>query len=86
MARLKVTKGLGARYGLRIRRLVEQAEQQYKHKRLECPRCHKQALKRVAAGIWECRNCGYKFAAGAYTPRRILTEAFEKTLQEKEKA
>jgi large subunit ribosomal protein L37Ae len=82
MGKLKITKGLGAKYGLRIRRLVEQVEGQYKHKRLECPRCHKKALKRVAPGIWVCRHCGFKFAAGAYVPKRILSESFEKTIQQ----
>ncbi|OGI15145.1 50S ribosomal protein L37ae [Candidatus Micrarchaeota archaeon RBG_16_49_10] len=57
----------GVRYGTRAKvklRAVE-AEQRKAH---VCPVCKRPVLKRVAAGIWECRKCGAKIAGGAYRP------------------
>ena len=58
----------GARYGLRIRRRYLEVEAQ---KTKICPYCKKKQLKRVAAGIWECKKCKTKFAGGAYTPKYV---------------
>lgn len=58
----------GPRYGRKIRGLVAAVERQQKSKH-RCPSCLKQALKRVATGIWECRKCSQKFCGGAYTPQ-----------------
>jgi len=80
--RLKTTKGFKG-YGYRIRLKLEKTEGIYKHKRLNCPRCHKKALKRVASGIWECRSCGHKFAAAAYSPERVLSKVFDKVVLRK---
>ena len=57
----------GARYGVVIRNRVKtiEAEQKKSH---ECPVCHHASVKRVSSGIWACRHCSAKFAAGAYTP------------------
>ncbi len=59
--------GLGARYGSTVRkRWVEtilSVRESY-----DCPRCETRNVRRVAAGIWMCRRCGYKFAGQAYTP------------------
>ncbi|NPA38224.1 MAG: 50S ribosomal protein L37ae [Candidatus Nanohaloarchaeota archaeon] len=57
----------GARYGLKIRRLIVSIEKQSRAKHV-CPNCFKKALKRQAAGIWVCKRCGYKMAGGAYSP------------------
>ncbi|MFH1848874.1 MAG: 50S ribosomal protein L37ae [archaeon] len=58
-------KGLGSRYGRRIRhKLAEiQASQRARKK---CPYCSKTAVKRVAVGIWCCRSCLVKFTGGAF--------------------
>lgn len=58
----------GARYGVVIRNRVKNIEREQK-KRHECPACYHASVSRVSSGIWECRRCGNKFAAGAYTPR-----------------
>ncbi len=60
-------KRFGARYGTKPKVKFAQIEvqQRAKHK---CPSCLKPAVKRLAAGIWECRGCHSKFAGKAYTP------------------
>ena len=57
----------GARYGLRQRKriLAIEGTQKKKHK---CPFCKKNAVKRLALGIWLCSACGKKFAGKAYEP------------------
>ena len=47
----------GARYGVIVRA---------KH---ECPVCHHNSVRRESSGIWYCKHCGTKFAAGAYSPK-----------------
>ncbi|MCX8179355.1 MAG: 50S ribosomal protein L37ae [Candidatus Aenigmarchaeota archaeon] len=64
-----VTGRFGARYGARIKEDVREIEKLQKQKH-ECPSCKKKALKRVAAGIWQCKRCKTKFAGGAYLPRK----------------
>lgn len=58
----------GARYGVVVRNRVKAIEAIQKQ-RHECPKCHHKSVSRVSAGIWECRHCGYKFAAAAYSPK-----------------
>jgi len=61
------TKRFGARYGTKPKnkfKLIE-IQQRAKHK---CPYCNKIAVKRLALGIWQCRQCLEKFAGKAYTP------------------
>ena len=64
--RLGSIKRFGPRYGrgVKIRFGVIEAEQR---QRYPCPYCRAVRVKRVAAGIWQCRKCGSKFAAKAYT-------------------
>ena len=62
----KTTKRFGARYGMRTRNKAAKIEQEQRKKH-KCPYCNKTAVKRVAAGIWECRQCSTKFAGKAYT-------------------
>ena len=57
----------GARYGVVIRNRVKTIEADQK-KFHECPICHHVSVKRVSSGIWNCRHCGAKFAAGSYSP------------------
>ena len=56
----------GSRYGRKVREKVAEIEREQK-KRHVCPKCKMPYVKRVAAGIWECKKCGTKFAGKAYT-------------------
>lgn len=57
----------GPRYGLSVRNNIRSVESA-KIGKYTCPRCMKRNVKRVSAGIWECRSCTYKFSGGAYRP------------------
>ena len=67
----------GARYGVVVRNRVKSIEAHQKQNH-ECPTCHHMSVKRVSSGIWECRHCGYKFAAAAYSPIQKKTTAVVK--------
>lgn len=75
----KVAGRFGPRYGVKIRKGVEEVERLQKA-RYKCPRCEFVAVKRHASGIWRCRHCGLKFAGGAYAPTSKEIEALEETL------
>jgi large subunit ribosomal protein L37Ae len=60
------TKRFGARYGRRTKTKFAQIESQQRSKH-KCPYCFKVAVKRLAAGIWQCNKCDKKFAGKAYT-------------------
>ncbi|HEV8595772.1 MAG TPA: 50S ribosomal protein L37ae [Thermoplasmata archaeon] len=62
----------GARYGVRIRRRIQEVEGEQR-KRHRCPRCLAYAVRRRSTGVWECHRCGHIFAGGAYRP--IVTTA-----------
>jgi len=57
----------GARYGVRIRRRIQEVEAEQR-KAHQCPRCLAYAVKRRGTGVWACRHCGLVFAGGAYRP------------------
>ncbi len=72
----------GSRYGSRIRKKVTNVESKYKYKKQVCPFCDEKAVERQSMGIYECKNCGKKFAGGAYEPatlvKRILNKLYTK--------
>ena len=70
---------LGPRYGVRIRRRMQEIEEGLKH-RSTCPRCAAVAVRRASTGVWACRRCGYVFAGGAYRP--IVTTSFKREVAE----
>src|SRR5437870_12310490 len=57
----------GPRYGVRIRRRVQEIEEGLKG-RHPCPRCAAISVRRKSTGAWACRRCGYVFAGGGYRP------------------
>ena len=65
MAKMKSLKGLGARYGIKIRKEYTKIHLQLKEKRI-CPECGSKQFGRKAVGIWECKKCGFKVAGTAY--------------------
>ena len=67
--KLGSVKRFGARYGRRVKHRLAKIEsvQRGKHK---CPYCHAQKVKRVAAGIWNCKKCGAKFTGKAYSIKK----------------
>ena len=60
----KSLKGLGARYGIKIRKQYTKVHFTLKKKRA-CPDCGAQ-FRRDAVGIWSCKKCPYKVAGTAY--------------------
>ncbi len=72
--KLGSVKRFGARYGRKPKLKFSkiETEQRKLHK---CPYCSKVAVKRVAAGIWQCRKCDAKFTGKAYSvTRKIITK------------
>ncbi|MBA3043781.1 MAG: 50S ribosomal protein L37ae [Candidatus Thermoplasmatota archaeon] len=57
----------GARYGVSVKSRLKTVEMKAK-KKYTCPKCSYTSVRRVSAGIWECRHCGLKFTGGAYVP------------------
>ncbi|MEM1524624.1 MAG: 50S ribosomal protein L37 [Nitrososphaerales archaeon] len=57
--------GLGVKYGATLRKRYSKVFRILKSKRA-CPSCGSHKFKRVAIGIWECPNCNFKVAGGAY--------------------
>ena len=57
----------GVRYGRTTKFKRAKIEALYYGRKLKCPYCMKDAVKRIFAGVWECRRCSAKFTAKAYT-------------------
>ncbi len=62
----------GSKYGSKIRKNVLAVESKYKYQKQACPYCGKDSVKRKAAGIFLCSNCGKEFAGGAYEPETLM--------------
>jgi large subunit ribosomal protein L37Ae len=84
--KLTSVKRFGTRYGrtLKLKYGQIETEQRKKHK---CPYCSNPAVKRIAAGIWECKKCKIKFTGKAYTiakkqEQQVQAAAKEDALEE----
>lgn len=73
MARKKSIIRFGARYGTRTKGIVAAIEEKQKQHQV-CPYCERHSLKRLSAGIWQCKKCSVKFAGGAYFPKTAIKE------------
>ena len=58
-------KGLGSRYGIKLRKQYTQTYRLLKLRR-RCPECNSIKFKREAVGIWSCGKCKFKIAGYAY--------------------
>ena len=58
-------KGLGARYGIKLRKKYSIVHKVLKSKR-KCPECGSLRFGRQDVGIWSCKKCGFKIAGLAY--------------------
>ena len=58
-------KGLGARYGIKIRKSYSLVHRKMKAKR-KCPECGSIQFGRQVIGIWACKKCGFNIAGTAY--------------------
>ena len=72
----KSSKRFGSRYGNRIRKNVDEAED----RDYDCPECGSD-LERDAAGIWSCTKCDRKFTGGAYKPDTGAGEMLQKAME-----
>ena len=61
----KSLKGLGARYGIKIRKQYTKVHKTLKAER-HCPECGSARFGRDIIGIWSCKKCGFKMAGTAY--------------------
>ena len=62
----------GPRYGTRTKKIVAAIEKLQKQTQ-QCPYCERNALERLAAGIWHCTKCNKKFAGGAYFAKSAIS-------------
>ena len=70
-------KRFGARYGRRVKHKLAEIEAVQKGKHT-CPYCRAPKVKRMAAGIWECKKCESKFTGRAYSIRKSVIKEEEK--------
>ncbi len=77
---LKIATRFGPRYGKRNRDKYASIEKIHRstHK---CPYCHYTAVRRLSAGIWECRKCNATFTGKAYSPA-VLKKTKEEITEE----
>ena len=60
-----ITGKYGTRYGSSLRKVIKKIEIS-QHSKYNCVFCGKDNVKRVVAGIWECKSCHKVMAGGAY--------------------
>ena len=55
----------GARYGRKLRKKIANVER-FQRKAQKCPYCSREAVKRLAMGIFSCKKCESTFTGRAY--------------------
>ena len=69
-------KRFGSRYGRKLKERFGKIELEQRRKQ-KCPYCSALKVKRIAAGIWECRKCKVKFTGKAYSVSKKVTSETE---------
>ena len=59
---------------------IKKIEENMKKKHV-CPKCDRPYVKRVSAGIWECKKCGTVFTGGAYVPETPMAKAATRNIK-----
>jgi large subunit ribosomal protein L37Ae len=59
---------MGPRYGIRLRRRVQDIDKVMKADYL-CPKCSTLTVRRLGSGLYKCRRCERTFASDAYAFR-----------------
>lgn len=67
----KAVKRFGARYGRKLKERFGKVEMEQRKKQ-KCPYCSAVKVKRIAVGIWKCKECGSKFTGKAYSVTRKI--------------
>ncbi|MGB9631094.1 MAG: hypothetical protein ACP5KE_01300 [Candidatus Methanodesulfokora sp.] len=69
------------KYGYRVRKRAEQVLMRSKSV-YKCPNCGTLAVRRVFAGVWRCRKCGFEFTGGAWEPETSIATHAESALHQ----
>ncbi|MDD3083756.1 MAG: 50S ribosomal protein L37Ae [Candidatus ainarchaeum sp.] len=72
----------GSRYGVGIRKRILKVEERQKNLN-PCPFCGFKKIKRIAAGLFECKKCSAKFTGGAYTTETLIGKSIKKIVGQK---
>ncbi|MHA1734501.1 MAG: 50S ribosomal protein L37Ae [Promethearchaeota archaeon] len=72
----------GPRYGSRVRKRVKEIEVKMKSA-YKCPSCETRAVRRISAGVWECKKCGAKMTGGAWEPVTAPGKVSKRTILSK---
>lgn len=70
----------GARYGRVARKRVGEIEADMNADH-ECPQCESKAVDRQGTGIWQCSQCGYKYAGGTYRPETPAGKTVKRSIR-----
>lgn len=80
--KVKYSGRFGSRYGLKIRKRVNNVEAKQR-KPHTCPQCLYPAAKRVSSGLFHCNKCAITFTGGAYYPVTLIGKTIGRIVKQK---